>query len=88
MKKPSPLKIWWLAASPAQKDTLSRLSKISRPQLSQVVAGRTINPIAARRVEMATKKMAEKNPLPVVLRSQLCQACAQCEFAPKCSFKE
>jgi hypothetical protein len=84
MKKPSPLKMWWLAATPQQKNTLVKLSGISKPQLTQIVHGRTVNPVAARQLELATAKMSEKTKLPVVLRSQLCVACARCEFSPKC----
>lgn len=82
-----PMKVWWLAASKKDKEALARIAQTSVAQLVQLAGGYResgCSPVLARRIELATVRLAKTKELPVVLRSDLCPACAACEFAPKC----
>lgn len=82
--KKSPFKSWWTLATAQQKRTLARLTKMSLVQLSQIAGGRNLRPLTARRIAIATERMANLTDLPAVRRSSLCVACSICEFAQRC----
>lgn len=81
----TPLQRWWKQATKQDKDTLSRLAKVPLGQLGQLAGGHRVSSAApARRIEIATVRMAKTKNLPVVLRSTLCPACSVCEYAREC----
>lgn len=77
---------WMSAATPDEKDRLAALAKTSRGQLYQLAGGhRYCSAQSARLIELAAAKLRAKNPnLPPLLRTDLCAACAACEFAKQC----
>lgn len=86
-KTPSPVKTWMAAATVDEQETLASLAGTTRAMLYQYAGGfRKTSSEKAVRIEAATKQMAKssKGRLPVVYRTDLSSACAQCEFARKC----
>lgn len=83
----TPLKNWMTLATVAEQVQLAEMLNSSRATLYQysnqergVSSGRAID------FEKATTKMFKitKGRLPVVLRTELSEACSRCEFAKKC----
>lgn len=80
------LRRWMTAASNDEKTQLAKMGKTSRGQLYQLAGGhRRCSAEAARALEVAATRLRAKNPkLPPLLRTDLCAACAACEFAKTC----
>jgi DNA-binding transcriptional regulator YdaS (Cro superfamily) len=87
MKTLNPIKIWMRAASAAEQDQMAALAGTTRPMLYQYAGGfRETSSERAVQIEAATMQMAKltSNRLPVIYRTDLSSACAQCHFARKC----
>lgn len=86
------LKAWLNAATTAEQSLLADRVGTSRQYLSHIAVNddksykREPKPALAAAIERETKSMAKasKGRLPVVLRTDLVEACRQCEFARKC----
>jgi hypothetical protein len=79
------MKNWWRTAHKKDKERLAKLSGTTVGQLGQLAGGhRSASPESARRIEIASAKIAAATTLPVVLRSDLCAACGACEYAKRC----
>lgn len=81
------LKTWMLAATPEEQETLAQAAATSRKHLYQVSnAERAFSPAKAALVEKAATDLhrATAGRLPLLYRTDLAEACAQCEFAKKC----
>lgn len=73
-------------ASPPEQEAMAKKINASRPYLYQISGGfSTVSAARAGQLEDASREMhrATKGRLPVVLRSQLCSACAECPYAKK-----
>lgn len=80
-------KLWMRAAEPAEQQVLADALGTSREYLYQISGGfRLCGPERGAQIERETTKMnkASKGRLPVVYRTDLVEACRQCEFAQKC----
>lgn len=90
MKKPRPnpqFKLWMQAATTAEQNRLARAAGTSRGFLYLVSSGnRRFNPVKAAAVERASAAMheASKGRLPLLYRTDLAEACAECEYARRC----
>lgn len=84
---PSPVSRFLSAASAEEKAQIAREAATSVGQLYQLAGGhRNCGPKLARRIELAANKAREKNrKLPPLRRTDLCEACAGCEFAKRCA---
>ena len=71
------------AATAAQQAALAAAANTSRTYLYALASGaRTASADLASDIERASRKVRRaNNALPVVLRTDLCPACARCEFA-------
>jgi len=76
------LRAWLTKGSAEEKRTLATLSGISTAMLDQY-AGEHRKPsaTAARKIELASARMAKTHELPVIRRQDLCEACGRCEYA-------
>jgi DNA-binding transcriptional regulator YdaS (Cro superfamily) len=87
MKTLNPIKIWMRAASVAEQTQMAELAGTTRAMLYQYAGGfRETSSERAVQIEQATMQMAKstKDRLPVIYRTDLSSACAQCHFARKC----
>lgn len=87
MKPRKPLKVWMENAIVAEQITLATTVGSSRGYLYQLAGGfRNASAELAAKIEAATMQMAKgsKGRLPIVYRTDLSSACAQCQFARKC----
>lgn len=88
----TPLKLWMRAATAAEQELLAQRASTSRGYLYHLAASEETNykrepkPVLAAAIERETKVMAKasKGRLPIVYRTDLVEACRQCEFAQKC----
>lgn len=75
------------AATPDEQELLAEKANTTRGQLYQLAGGhRQCSAKAAGAIETATAKMhkASKGRLPRVYRTDVCEACRQCQYAAKC----
>ena len=87
MKPLTRLKIWMAAATPDEQELLAVRVGTSRGMLYQYSNGnREVSAARAGQIEAATKAMsrASKGRLPALYRTDLTQACRDCEYARKC----
>ena len=84
--KPSPIKAWMAAATVEEQEQMAALAETTRSMLYQYVKNRKPSAEKAAKIEAATMQMAKgsKGRLPIVYRTDLSSACAQCQFARKC----
>lgn len=83
----TPMKAWMMAATPQEQEALAEMAGTSRAMLYQYAGG--FREASAQRggdLERVTKAMAKasKGRLPVVYRTDVVDACRQCEYAQKC----
>ena len=87
MKTITPMKAWMSAATVDEQETLAARVGTTRGMLYQYAGGhRTASADRAGAIERATAEMhkASKGRLPRVYRTDLAEACLQCEYARKC----
>jgi len=87
MKTITSIKAWMSAATPGEQELLAQKAGTSKGQLYQLAGGhRQASADMAGRIESATLEMAKasKGRLPVVYRTDVCEACRQCSYAAKC----
>lgn len=81
---------WMRLASTKEQHELARRAKTSRQYLYVLSNDRSphtreAQPELAARIEKASVHLNRKNPnLPVVMRTDLNQACRNCEYARRC----
>lgn len=78
---------WMAAATPTEQQVLADRIGTSRGMLFQYSGGhRQASAGTAAKIEQATKAMAKvsKGRLPIVYRTDLAEACRNCEFAQRC----
>ena len=83
----TPLKIFMRAATAAEQELLAKEIGTSVGMLRQYAGGhREMSADRAGRLEEATAKMhkASKGRLPKIVRTDVCAACRQCQYAAKC----
>jgi DNA-binding transcriptional regulator YdaS (Cro superfamily) len=83
----SPLKIWIALASADEQQVLAERVGTSRATLYQYANGhRQCSAERAGEIERVTAEMARasKGRLPRLYRTDLADACAQCDYARKC----
>lgn len=81
------LKVWMAAATPDEQELLAERIGSSRGMLYQYAGGfREVSALRGGQIETATKVMAKasKGRLPVVYRTDVVEACRQCQYAAKC----
>lgn len=81
------IKAWMVAATVDEQDRMAHIAQTTRGMLYQYASGnRKASSEKAAAVEAATVQMSKtsKGRLPVVYRTDLSTACAQCHFARKC----
>lgn len=80
------MKAWMSAATSQEQETLAKAINSSRGYLYQLSSGeRTASAEKARAIELAATTIRRKNKsLPVLLRTDLCPACRECEYAKQC----
>jgi DNA-binding transcriptional regulator YdaS (Cro superfamily) len=87
MKTITPMRNWMAAATVAEQELLAERVGTSRGMLYQLAGGhRNASAERAQAIERETKLMAKasKGRLPVIYRTDLCEACRSCDFAAKC----
>ena len=87
MKTITPMRSWMAAATVAEQELLAERVGTSRGMLYQLAGGfRNASAERAQAIERETKLMsrASKGRLPVIYRTDLCEACRACDFAAKC----
>lgn len=87
MKTISPMKQWMAAATVDEQELLAQRSGTSRGMLYQYAGGhRQASADRASAIERVSLEMhrASKGRLPKIYRTDLCNACLQCEYARKC----
>lgn len=80
------VKAWMEAASTDEQNALADAAGTSRGHLYHLATGRRIcSADLGKRLEIAADAMRAYNPdLPRLKRTDLCPACAACEYARKC----
>lgn len=87
MKTITSMKAWMAAATVDEQETLAERVGTTRGMLYQYAGGhRTASAERAGAIERATAEMhkASKARLPKIYRTDLSEACLQCEYAQKC----
>jgi DNA-binding transcriptional regulator YdaS (Cro superfamily) len=87
MKTITPMRNWMAAATVAEQELLAERVGTSRGMLYQLAGGhRNASAERAQAIERETKLMAKasKGRLPVIYRTDLCEACRSCDFAARC----
>lgn len=87
MKTITSMKAWMAAATVDEQETLAERVGTTRGMLYQYAGGhRTASAERAGAIERATSEMhrASKGRLPKIYRTDLSEACLQCEYAQKC----
>ena len=87
MKTITPMRQWMAAATVKEQELLAQRVGTSRAVLYQLAGGyRNASAERAQAIERETKAMARasKGRLPVVYRTDLCEACRSCDFAHRC----
>ena len=82
----NPLHTWMTLATAGEQAELASLAGTSRAHLYQLAAGRrTTSAALAGRLANASRVLHRRNEtLPLLRRSDLCPACAACEYAQRC----
>jgi hypothetical protein len=83
----TPMKQWLSAATADERRALAQRAITSEGQLYQLAGGhRQASSDLAGRIEAVSLEMhkATKGRLPKLLRTDLCEACRQCQYAAKC----
>lgn len=83
----TPMRNWMASATVAEQELLANRIGSSRGMLYQMAGGhRNASAERAQAIERETRLMAKasKGRLPVVYRTDLCEACRGCDFAAKC----
>jgi DNA-binding transcriptional regulator YdaS (Cro superfamily) len=87
MKTITAVKVWMAAATKAEQELLAKRVGTSVGMLYQLAGGhRNARAERAQAIERETRLMAKasKGRLPVVYRTDLCEACRSCDFAQRC----
>ena len=87
MKTITSMKAWMAAATVDEQELLAERVGTTRGMLYQYAGGhRTASAERAGAIERATAEMhkASKGRLPKIYRTDLSEACLQCEYAQKC----
>ena len=87
MKTITSMKAWMAAATVDEQVTLAERVGTTRGMLYQYAGGhRTASAERAGAIERATAEMhkASKGRLPKIYRTDLSEACLQCEYAQRC----
>ena len=87
MKTITSMKAWMAAATVGEQELLAERVGTTRGMLYQYAGGhRTASAERAGAIERATHDMhkASKGRLPKIYRTDLSEACLQCEYAQKC----
>lgn len=79
-------KEWMAASSAAQKQRLSRLSRVGLSHLYQIAQGRRMaSSDAAARIEEASKGIGtDGGNLPMLARGDISAVCGECPYYKKC----
>lgn len=83
----TPMRNWMASATVDEQELLASRIGSSRGTLYQMAGGhRQASAERAQAIERETRLMAKasKGRLPVVYRTDLCEACRGCDFAAKC----
>ena len=82
----NPMHAWMTLATSGEQAELASLAGTSRAHLYQLSAGeRTTSAALAGRLASASRALRQRNKkLSPLRRSELCPACAECEFAKRC----
>lgn len=83
----TPMRNWMAAATVDEQELLAQRIGSSRGMLYQMAGGhRNASAERAQVLERETRLMAKasKGRLPVVYRTDVCEACRGCDFAAKC----
>lgn len=83
----TPMRAWMAAATPDEQQLLAERASTTRAHLYQLAGGhRQASSALAGRIELATAQMhkASKGRLPRVVRTDLSEACRDCQYAQKC----
>jgi hypothetical protein len=81
---------WLECATRDELDKLARYAKTTVGTIRQISGGyrtdgaASTTPEVARSIELASTKLLREG-LPLIPRESLCPACAQCEYAKRCS---
>lgn len=87
MKTIKPMRAWMSAATPDEQLLLAQKIGTTRGMLYQLSGGhRQASADMAGRIEAATTTMskASKGRLPILVRTDVCEACRGCSYAAKC----
>jgi NAD-dependent dihydropyrimidine dehydrogenase PreA subunit len=87
VKTITPMRQWMAAATVEEQELLAQRVGTSRGVLYQLASGhRSASAGRAQAIERETRRMARasKGRLPVVYRTDLCEACRSCDFAHRC----
>lgn len=87
MSRMTMMKLFMRAAQPEEQELLARSCGTSRAYLYQISGGfREPGPELAAKLEVKIAEMSKvsNGRLPLVYRTDLVTACAQCSFAQKC----
>lgn len=87
MKTISIVKAWMRAATKTEQEALADAAGTSVGMLRQYSGGyRQASAEMAGKLEAATAAMhkASKGRLPKIVRTDVCEACRQCQYAAKC----
>jgi hypothetical protein len=87
MKTLHPMQVWMSAATADEQVLLATNAGTTRGHLYQLAGGhRQASAVMAGKIEAATAEMHKhsKGRLPVVVRTDLCEACRGCQYAAKC----
>lgn len=87
MKTITSMKAWMAAATTQEQELLAERVGTTRGMLYQYAGGhRTASAERAGAIEKATAEMhkASKGRLPRIYRTDLSEACLQCEYAQRC----
>ncbi len=87
MKTITAIKAWMRAATKQEQELLAATVGTSTGMLHQYSGGhRQASAETAGKIEVATAAMhkASKGRLPKIVRTDVCAACRQCQYAAKC----
>lgn len=87
MKTITPMRNWMAAATVEEQELLAHRVGTSRGMLYQLASGhRSASAERAQAIERETRRMAKasRGRLPIVYRTDLCEACRSCDFAHRC----
>lgn len=87
MKTISVMKTWMRAATEAEREALAAAVGTSVAMLGQYAGGhREMSAERAGKIEAASAAMHKmsKGRLPKIVRTDVCEACRQCQYAAKC----